>query len=73
MVGNWKMHPASRAEAFELALAVRAATGGLNADIVICPPSVWLSDIAAAVAGSHVQLGAQTMRAEERGSYTGEI
>jgi len=37
---------------------------------VICPPTIWLRDVAQAVPGLHV--GAQTMHDEERGAFTGE-
>jgi triosephosphate isomerase len=73
VAGNWKMNPTTRDAAVELARAVAAATGGLAARTVVCPPSVYLHAVADAVAGSGVGVGAQTMRAEESGAYTGEI
>jgi triosephosphate isomerase len=73
VAGNWKMNPTSRHAAVELARAVVAATQHLSARIVICPPSVFLEAVAEAVGGSEVAVGAQTMRAEESGAFTGEI
>ncbi len=73
VAGNWKMNPTSRSAAVELARAVAAATRGLSARTVICPPSVYLEAVAEAVRGSEVAVGAQTMRGEESGAYTGEI
>jgi triosephosphate isomerase len=72
VAGNWKMNPTSRSAAVELASAVVDATAGLGAETVICPPSVYLPAVADAVA-ARVGIGAQTMRAEESGAYTGEI
>ena len=77
IAGNWKMNPASEATARDLALAVREATAGLPARAVVCPPTIWLAAVAAAVgAGStepgRLGIGAQTMRAEEAGAFTGE-
>ena len=77
VAGNWKMHPASSAEAVGLALSVRDAVAGLAARSVICPPTIWLSPVADAVGGGSTEpgrlgIGAQTMRAEEAGAYTGE-
>jgi triosephosphate isomerase len=77
IVGNWKMNPASSERALALAFEVRDATAGLAARTVICPPSIWLAGVAAALGGGSTEagrlgLGAQTMRAEETGAYTGE-
>ena len=72
VAGNWKMNPTSRQAAVELAREVAEATAGLGAETVICPPSVFLPAVADAVSG-RIGIGAQTMRAEESGAYTGEI
>ena len=77
IAGNWKMNPATSAEAVNLALQVRGAVSGLAASTVICPPTIWLAAVADAVGGGTTEagqlgVGAQTMRAEEGGAYTGE-
>jgi triosephosphate isomerase len=77
IAGNWKMNPTSQAAAVELARAIRVATAGLPARTVICPPTIWLAGVSAAVGGGSAEpgslgIGAQTMRAEESGAYTGE-
>ncbi|HEX6127439.1 MAG TPA: triose-phosphate isomerase [Candidatus Limnocylindria bacterium] len=72
VAANWKMNPTDRQAALELARAVADATAGLGAETVICPPSIYLPAVADAV-GGRVGIGAQTMRAEESGAYTGEI
>ena len=78
IVGNWKMNPVSSSAAVSLAVAVGDATGELAARTVICPPTIWLAAVAAAVGGGSTErgrlgIGAQTMRAEETGAFTGEI
>ena len=77
IAGNWKMNPASSADAVRLAVGVRDAVSGLAARPVICPPTIWLTAVAAALGGGSTEpgqlaIGAQTMRAEESGAYTGE-
>jgi len=77
VAGNWKMHPAASAQAVALGLAVRDAVAGVAVRSVICPPTIWLSAVAAAVGRGSTEagelgIGAQTMRAEEAGAYTGE-
>jgi triosephosphate isomerase len=72
VAGNWKMNPVDRAAAVDLASAVADATASLAVETVVCPPSIFLEAVAAAV-GGRVAIGAQTMRAEASGAYTGEI
>ena len=73
VAGNWKMHPSDREAAVALAQAVAEATSGARAEIVVCPPAIWLLEVAAALRGRSVGVGAQTMHAEESGAFTGEI
>ena len=73
VAGNWKMHPSDRQAAVALAQAVAEATTGARAEVVVCPPAIWLIEVAAALRGTSVGVGAQTMHAEESGAFTGEI
>jgi len=73
VAGNWKMHPSDRKAAVALAQAAAEATTGASAEVVVCPPAIWLVEVAAALRGTAVGVGAQTMRAEESGPFTGEI
>jgi triosephosphate isomerase len=77
IVGNWKMNT-SREEASALARALVAGPGASaaasgSAEVVICPPFPWLTDVAAIVDGSGIGVGAQTMHPEPGGAYTGEV
>ena len=72
VAGNWKMNPATLDEALSLARAAQAAARTASrVTTVICPPTIWLTEIASAVDAA-VALGAQTMHADERGAFTGE-
>ncbi|MGQ0607882.1 MAG: triose-phosphate isomerase [Chloroflexota bacterium] len=72
VAGNWKMNPATLDEALSLAEAVQAAARAASGmTTVICPPTIWLAEIAGAVDAA-VAIGAQTMHADERGAFTGE-
>jgi triosephosphate isomerase len=72
VAGNWKMNPTTLAEALELAGVVReAAATTPNVTMVVCPPTIFLREVAAALAGT-VAVGAQTMHWEDRGAFTGE-
>lgn len=73
IAGNWKMNTRSR-EATALAKAVVDAIGeDTPVDVALCPPAVYLSVVADAVAGTPVGLGAQNLYPANDGAYTGEI
>lgn len=74
IAGNWKMNPTSRDAAVALAQAVKAGVGvESSVHVAVCPPSVYLEAVDAALEGSPVGLGAQNMHPEASGAYTGEI
>jgi triosephosphate isomerase (TIM) len=73
VAGNWKMNT-TRDSARKLAQAVVAgAPKGPGVLTVLCPPFVYLRDVAEIVAGSPVALGGQNCNAQPKGAYTGEI
>ncbi|MBM4418697.1 MAG: triose-phosphate isomerase [Chloroflexi bacterium] len=73
VAGNWKMNT-TRAEARQLAADLVGALGPLeDVDRVLCPPFVWLADVARAIEGSHLRLGAQNLHWEPKGAFTGEV
>jgi triosephosphate isomerase len=73
VAGNWKMH-GSRAENQALIEALLAAgTIDDRVDCLVCPPYVYLPEVARLLAGSPVSLGAQDVCAESQGAFTGEV
>jgi len=72
IAGNWKMHTLT-AEAFGLAQAVAAGSGGLPADLLVCPPFVHLTRVVGALAGSVVAVGGQDCHAAAQGAHTGDV
>lgn len=75
IVANWKMNPASAAEAKQLFNKVANAAKKLRSvETVICPPFVWLPELYRLTAkSSKLSLGGQDVFWEEKGAYTGEI
>lgn len=73
VVGNWKMN-GTRATAQALAGEIVA---GLPADakaaVGVCPPAVFIPEIAAALSGTPVLLGSQNIADQDSGAFTGEI
>ncbi len=71
VVGNWKMH-GSRVANAEL-LAGLLAARPFARDVAVCPPALFLNDVAATLASSDIRWGAQDVSAHEQGAYTGEV
>jgi triosephosphate isomerase (TIM) len=73
VAGNWKMN-GNRDGALRLANAVAQGTeAGSAAEVLLCPPFVYLAELFRALKDSGVSLGAQDLCAEDNGAYTGEI
>lgn len=74
IAGNWKMH-FTVPEGLEYALKLRRDLDphtGL-VDVVILPPALMLWEIANALRGCPIQVGAQNAGWEDQGPFTGEI
>ena len=72
VAGNWKMNGSSNSVK-ELIEGVRAGVGEANAEVVVCPPFVYIPSVAEANAGSGIKLGAQNMCDQDSGAFTGEV
>lgn len=73
IAGNWKMFM-RRDTAVELASGIAKCAGQQDtADVAVCPPSVYLSDVIETIAGDRVTVGAQNMHWENEGAFTGEV
>ena len=73
VAGNWKMH-GNRAANRALIDAIRAGIGAVSGvECAVCVPYPYLAQIAEAVAGSPVMLGAQNVSEHAQGAYTGEV
>ncbi len=75
VVGNWKMHGsrAFNAELIQGLLVADLATTAPNADVAVCPPFVFLADVADALQGTAIAVGTQDISAQTQGAYTGEV
>jgi len=74
IVGNWKMSPNSLREAEDTFLAIKKKASALrNVQTIICPPFVYIPDLARHVSGHRVLVGAQDVFYEKGGAFTGEV
>jgi len=73
VAGNWKLN-GSRSSVSALATDIASASvTSSNIDVVVCPVSLHIPEVAQAIAGSQVKLGAQNACAAEAGAFTGEV
>lgn len=74
VIANWKMNPQTFAEAKRLFNGIKKAAGKYTrVKTVVCPPFVFLGDLAYGYSGRRILFGSQNIFLEDRGSYTGEI
>jgi triosephosphate isomerase len=72
VAGNWKMNGSSDSVS-ELIDGIKAGVGAANAEVVVCPPYVFLSTVNSSISGTDIKLGAQNMCNQDSGAFTGEI
>jgi triosephosphate isomerase len=75
VAGNWKMNTDihSGVELAESIAAGSEALAGEKVTVAVCPPFVYLGDVANAVRLSNIAVGAQDIYFESKGAFTGEI
>jgi triosephosphate isomerase (TIM) len=73
VAGNWKLH-GSRSENERLLEEIAAKLPARSAaQCIVCPPFVYLQEVARQLRGTTIQLGAQNVCAEAQGAFTGEV
>ena len=73
IAGNWKMN-GSRDSIKALLDGIKSGIGTVDkADVAVCAPYVYLSDVADQLNGTPVAWGAQNVSTEASGAFTGEI
>ncbi|WP_111979810.1 triose-phosphate isomerase [Algibacillus agarilyticus] len=73
VIANWKMNGDITANYNLLTKLMGSTQISNNTDIVICPPSVYLSQVQDIIETSQIKLGAQNVCSAISGAYTGEI
>jgi triosephosphate isomerase len=71
VIGNWKMN-GSRRSVGQLLDGISEAAG-FAVEIAVCPPFVYLAEVAAWASGTGICLAAQSVSEYECGAYTGEV
>jgi triosephosphate isomerase len=73
VAGNWKMN-GSRDGVRELLQGIKAGIGQVaRAEVVVCPPYIFIPEAEAQLAGSPIAWGGQNLSTEGAGAFTGEV
>jgi triosephosphate isomerase len=73
LAGNWKMN-LDRQRARELAGALREGLArGTEREVAVFPPFVYVEEVARALSGTRIRVGAQNACDRAEGAFTGEI
>lgn len=73
IAGNWKLNGSRAANAALIAAICARLPASRPCDVMVCPPFVYLAEVAAALEGKGVLLGAQDVAVEAGGAFTGEV
>lgn len=73
IAGNWKMN-GSLQSITELMNGIKAGLADVtNADMVVCPPAVYLLRVSGLIDNDNIGLGSQNICDQASGAYTGEL
>jgi len=73
VAGNWKMHGTRAQNAQLIEGVLHGVADGSPTEIAVCPPFVYLWEVARLLKASGISVGAQSVSAEAVGAFTGEI
>jgi triosephosphate isomerase len=73
VAGNWKMNGSLEGARALVAGIADGLAPGAAAEVVVCPPFVYLGAVAEQVRGTAIALGAQNLCERGPGAFTGEV
>ena len=73
VAGNWKMYGTRAENAALVRGLLDLLQPGVRAEVLVCPPFVYLWETGRLLKDSEVALGAQSVCAESLGAFTGEV
>ena len=72
VAGNWKMN-ASKDLVENLVTDILSGASEVSAEIIVCAPFPYLSQVEVLIEGSNLMLGAQNLNVNASGAFTGEV
>ncbi|ABL02780.1 triosephosphate isomerase [Candidatus Ruthia magnifica str. Cm (Calyptogena magnifica)] len=72
IAGNWKMN-ASKEATNTLVIGILSGMADVKSKVIVCVPSLYMSQVEVLVVDSQLNLGAQNLNVNKLGAFTGEI
>ena len=73
VAGNWKMNGSQQSVA-DLLTGLKQGINAVNvAEVAVCPPAVYLSQVSNALSDTPIKWGGQDLCVDNQGAFTGEI
>ena len=73
VAGNWKMNGSLASVRDLIGGLKQGITDGVQCQVAVCPPSVFISEVATQLEGTSIRWGAQNVSEFISGAYTGEV
>lgn len=73
VAGNWKLNGSSESNRALLAGILEGLGDAAGAEVMVCPPYVYLAEVAGQLDLTQIMLGAQNVAADASGAFTGEV
>ena len=73
VAANWKMNGTLESIKPLVGAISQGVSEGAQSEVVICPPYVYIPELARLLEKTHIGLGAQNVSHLENGAYTGEV
>ncbi len=72
VAGNWKLN-GSLESIRQLVAGIQAGMADVKSDVAVCPPFIYIPEVASQLKGTAVGYGAQDVCDQSAGAFTGEI
>jgi triosephosphate isomerase len=72
VMGNWKLNGTKASVTSLIKGLESAADTATNVEVVVCPPAIFIEQVATLVASNSIEFGAQDVSTNVSGAYTGE-
>lgn len=73
VAGNWKMNGSIDSIKSLIDGVKNGMSDVKSTDVVVCPPAIYMSEVASLIKGTAIALGSQNICDQDSGAYTGEI
>ncbi|WP_455199499.1 triose-phosphate isomerase [Kaarinaea lacus] len=73
VAGNWKMNGSLDTNQKLLEGVLTGVARGVNVEVAVCPPAIYIPQVAQLLAGTDIAWGGQDLSQESNGAFTGQI